>query len=273
MSYSASVICDSVNPAGSRLTSMALTYPRFVHSELMTHRQFSRSSSSSRAIPISTFIARVLEDPVVPVHLGRNQPGMQAGATLSEADAALAVETWLDARDNAVESARTMARLGVHKQVVNRLLEPWMWITVLVSATEWGNFFALRCSPLAQPEIERIATMARDARDASTPQALGWGQWHLPYLDIRTDSAVQAEASTARCARVSYLTHEGKRDLAKDIALARSLVAAGHMSPFEHVARADREESSRSNYHPSWHQYRKDLPFESDFSLRPAGEP
>lgn len=135
MGYECRILLDSINTSGDRLTTFQITYPRFVHCELMTHRVFSRNSSSSRAIPIEKMIEQVENDPVIPVYWGKNQRGMQATEELTGVVRERAIEKWLDARDCAVDHAREMHLNCVHKQIVNRILEPWMWITVLVSAT------------------------------------------------------------------------------------------------------------------------------------------
>lgn len=275
MAYSTRVVCDSIAPHGVRLVTVEATYPRFVHSELLTHRVFSRNSSSSRAIPIAKMIQRVIDDPVMPVSWGRNQRGMQAGAELSGDELAAAQAAWLRGRDAAVEVARTLAAAGLHKQVVNRVLEPWMWITVLITATEWDNFFAQRCHPDAQPEIRVAAELIRDAMAASTPTLrLGtiasddasW--WHLPYVTDEEKDAfeliVLRRLSVARCARVSYLTHDGLRDIAADLDLYQRLRTAKppHWSPFEHVAEVLSTPAHIGNFR-GWRQYRKHFPDES----------
>jgi thymidylate synthase ThyX len=245
VAYSARILADSQAPTKARLTTFEITFPRFVHSELMTHREFSRNAASSRAIPIEKMIQRVKEDPAMPVFWGKNQKGMQAVEALHKADQYLAEIYWLRGRDQAVSVAEGLVRVGAHKQIVNRVLEPWMWITVIVSATNFSNFFSLRCHPDAQPEIRRIAEMMRDLYFSATPKMLAYGDWHMPLLDDRAE-LLQAGAtvdtlvkiSVGRCARVSYLTHDGKRDPQADVDLHDRLLTSGHWSPFEHVAQA-----------------------------------
>lgn len=265
MPYNARVVCDSIAPHGVRLVTVEATYPRFVHSELMTHRVFSRNSSSSRAIPIAKMIQRVIDDPVMPVSWGQNQRGMQAGAELSGGELAAAQSAWLRGRDVAVEAAQALLITGLHKQVVNRVLEPWMWITVLITATEWDNFFAQRCHPDAQPEIRVAAELIRDAIAASTPQEK---LRHLPYITNEEVLAFEIDdirkISAARCARVSYLTHDGRQDMQADLDLANRLLSArpAHWSPFEHVAEAVPETGFIGNFR-GWRQYRKTFAGES----------
>lgn len=262
MAYSAKILADSLAPSGYRLTTFELTYPRFVHSELMTHREFSRNSASSRAIPIEKMIQRVKDDPVLPVYWGKNQKGMQAAEELSPIDRHCAEIYWLQQRDEAVRVAEGLVRLNVHKQIVNRLLEPWMWITVLVSATNFSNFFSLRCHPAAQPEIQKLAYMMRDIYFAAEPRLLRAGHWHLPLLpDYEElfngiDSYDLKKIAVGRCARVSYLTHDGQRDPQADVELHDRLASMGHWSPFEHVAQAHFE-AIRSGNFTGWRQYRK----------------
>ena len=240
---SARVVADSIEPFGKyRLTTLEVVMPRIVLAEFNTHRKFSRSSASSRAIPISNQIRKVLDDPFMPLEWGSNQPGMQAGDQIDDDAQRRARLSWLHARNKAVEAAQSLDKIGVHKQIVNRLLEPFMWHTVIVSSTEWDNFFSQRCSPLAQPEIRLTAEAMLDALDNSTPAMLTHGEWHVPYIqddELYLPWEDKVMLSTARCARVSYLNHDGVRDLDADIALYKRLVTADppHASPLEHVAR------------------------------------
>jgi len=249
----AKILADSISPDGVRLTTMQVEMPRIVLAEFNTHRQlraddptddmiapFSRNSASSRAIPIEKMLQRVDDDPYIPETWDRNGSGMQGHGPLDDESAAKCELVWLHARDQAVTAAKALLALGLHKQTTNRLLEPFMWHTVICSATEWSNFFNLRCHTAAHPAIRNTAEHARAAMDASTPKLLRYGAWHLPLVDERDDRvrlSDKVKLSVARCARVSYLTHDGVRDPSKDIELHDSLLAAGHMSPFEHVAR------------------------------------
>lgn len=278
MGYEAKVLADSVSPAGVRLTTLEVTFPRFILAEVNTHRMLSRSSASSRAIPVEKRIKAVEEDPFVPEAFGRNRKGMQATEVLEGNDAPDAQEEWSAAARNAVVYAKGLARLGVHKQHANRLLEPFLWHTAIISATEWDNFFALRCHPDAQPEFRRTAEAMRDARDASTPRTIH--NWHLPYVDPEEKLALEvagmslpdvALVSSMRCARVSYLTHDGKRDPEADKARALELIAAGHMSPFEHAAHALAESTTFVGNFRGWAQRRKFIAHEDNFAVVIAG--
>ncbi len=270
MAYSARILLDSLSPAGVRLTTMEARYPRFVHSELMTHRVFSRNAASSRAIPIKRMIAAVREDPAMPIYWGKNQAGMSARAEISGAARARAESEWQRALENALESAERLSDsdIDLHKQLVNRILEPFAWITVIITATEWANFFTQRCHPDAQPEIKHIADMMLAAYRASVPQVVPIGAWHLPLIfdDERSlDDALLCKLSVARCARVSYLTHEGTRDLEKDLELYERLMsggANGHWSPTEHVATPLADPAATSGNLRGWEQYRKRFPEE-----------
>lgn len=262
MSYEAKVLADSMSPDGVRLSTIQVTLPRIVLAEFNTHRALSRNSASSRAIPVEKRITMIEEDPFVPEQFGRNQKGMQATQTLEHKEAVDARFVWLSAKEKAVGYARDLAKLGVHKQLANRLLEPFAWHTIICTATEWANFFALRCHPDAQPEIRKAAEMMREAMLLSTPKTVPYGAWHLPLInedDIeemkatvgaalfqspevalpRLDAAMEkwCKVSIARCARVSYLTHDGRRDQEEDLKLYERLVTSGHLSPLEHVAR------------------------------------
>ena len=290
MAYDAKIVADSVSEVGDRLTTMEVTFPRMVLAEFNTHRVFSRNSASSRAIPVEKQLQRIMDDPFIPVWWGRNQSGMQANHELVGHDLEQAKFQWLAARDSAVGHVQRLLELGLHKQITNRLLEPFMWHTVIVTATEWSNFFALRANPMAQPEIRVIAEMMRDVYGESEPVLVRDGEWHLPLIqpeerDGKFEFSEEArKISAARCARVSYLTHDGKRDLEADLKLFDRLAGAGHMSPFEHVATpawhieygpegfsgfVPRSKYNISEWHGNfrgWKQLRKFLPNEDDFS-------
>lgn len=257
--HSAKIISDSITLGGDRLTTLECTFPRYVLAEFNTHRVFSRNSASSRAIPVAKRIKAVQDNPFIP-EFGSNKPGMQAGEVLMDDDAKEAERIWLAARDAAVEQAEFMEALGVHKQVANRILEPFCWHTVIVSSTEWDNFFTLRSrhhTDMADPSIAIVATMMEDVLNESTPTPRSAPHWHTPYffdqgghesdfedaVALSDDLGVDRrdlinKVSAARCARVSYETHDGVRDMEKDLQLYEDTLAKnGHWSPMEHVAR------------------------------------
>jgi thymidylate synthase ThyX len=271
--YQADVLLDSVSPAGHRLTTFVLRFPRFVLPEFNTHRMFSRNASSSRAIPTTKLIQQLRDDPVEPVEWGRNQAGMQARDVLSPPEAAAAAAVWHEARESALRHAEQLRGIGVHKQIVNRVLEPWMWASVIVSATSYENFFTLRCHPDAQPEIKRLADLMRDAYRASQPTPKGAGEWHLPFVrdadDLALPLEVQKQVSVARAARVSYLNHAGTRDVDADRVLHQRLLEAGHWSPFEHAAMATDGDASFNNF-VGWQAYRWQMEQERLMQMAPA---
>jgi len=271
---SARVVADSVGPDGQRLTTMEVTFWRAVLAEFNTHRVFTRNSASSRAIPVAKILKRVRENPFLPIWWGANEAGMSASAELPSHLVDECIAVWLEARNDAVKHAERLMEIGLHKQVANRLLEPFMYHTVLVTATDWSNFYALRAHKDAQPEIQSPARLMREAMDASTPQYVDYTSWHLPLVTGVDLEKLQAEGfsdddicliSAGRCARVSYLTHDGVRDPKADITLANRLLASGHMSPLEHVAQPLTDPARRVGNFAGWGQYRKLIPNESDF--------
>lgn len=273
----AQIIADSISPDKIRLTTMLLRYPRFIHAELMTHRVFSRNASSSRAIPVEKTIKAILEDTAMPIHWGKNQKGMQADEECNEKvddgfDGCSRETAWLWARDNAIEVAQAFHKAGYHKQIVNRLLEPFSHINVVVTSTYWANWYKLRDHPMAMPEIQILAQVMAVNQENSIPKELQPGQWHLPfinnedfkehYLDLKAihnHGGQEADfyhsfnpeeillndkikCSVARCARTSYLTIEGKKpDIEADLKLYERLVGSEplHASPCEHQATPD----------------------------------
>lgn len=289
-----SVVLDSISPAGIRLTTFQLRYWRPIHSELMTHRDFSRSAGSSRARPSQAIINQVMNDPWGPVHWGKNQSGMQANEELPENEKLIAQSRWFMSAEHAANNAQTLLDLGTHKQVVNRVLEPYTYIDVLVSSTRFNNWFALRNHKDADPTIQDLAQRMWDEREASYPTLLEEGMWHLPY--IREEDWVEAfkylkegrvirsvpsehevgqvllKVSAARCARVSYKAFDGKVATVKeDVDLYNKLVTSElvHASPTEHQAYPDQQFGAGNYANPAFHgnfhgwvQHRKLIPNE-----------
>lgn len=314
--YECKILADSVCSRGHRLTTFQVTYPRMIHSEFMTHGMFVRNSESSRARPVQKNIADVENNPFVPEAFGKNQPGMQFEELLSHNEDAEARSTWRFARDDAIAAANALAELEVHKSYANRVMEPYKWHTALYTATDWSNFFALRTHPDAQKEFQVIAKMMRETYEEQEPRHLSSTEWHLPLVnalemedyafispdpDLHTDWEFWKKVSIGRCARVSYLTHEGKRDTDADLKLYDRLLESGHMSPFGHVARPFNAgewelideaidhvmhyaQGYEANFakrltrnlqycaqYRGWWQARADIPNEHDFSLILAG--
>lgn len=261
---SVKVIEDSI-AYSTRLSTLELEYPRYIHAEIMTHRVFSRNAQSSRAIPVNKLIERVDKDGWHPIWV-ENKSGMSADRELDDDDVFDAELAWDVAKLQAIKYARELADIGVHKQIVNRLLEPFSKIKVIITSTDWNNFFRLRIHPTAQQEIQELATMMRDALVNSTPKFVDLTEWHLPYVSkaeresIPIDKLVQLSA--ARCARVSYLNHDGTRDLQKDYDLHDQLKKEKHMSPFEHQATPFL--GNKAGNFRNWMQYRYYV--EQDFS-------
>ena len=252
----ATVIADSISPEGKRITTFELVYPRYIHSELMTHRAFSRNAASSRATPLSVTVNEVANDPVFFDYVGANQSGMVAGDELPPEKVEAFRREWealgLYVADTVADWGR---RYGIHKQTLNRALEPWSRIRTLVTATEWDNFFTLRLAEDAQPEIRNLAKVM-DA--AMMHSVITESYLHLPYIsedEFCVEDRVDWELiSAARCARVSYARLDGKStDYDADVKLAERLLRSKHFSPFEHVALA--EEGRHANF-VGWQSYR-----------------
>jgi len=232
------VVADSISPTGDRLTTVEVRMHRWVLAEFNTHRVFSRNSASSRAVPPHKRILSVTESPAMPVYWGLEQSGMQDAGKASDKVAVLANRAWRRASHNAAGSAEELMDLKIHKGLTNRLLEPFLYHTVVVSATEWQNFFAQRISELAQPEIHEAAKCIKTAICNSMPAYLDYGEWHTPYSDKDRPDDERKVQAVAGCARVSFENHGGTRVFSKDEDLYTKLSEAdpAHASPFEHVA-------------------------------------
>lgn len=269
---SAKIIADSVSKEGKRITTFELEYPRIIHSELMTHRLFSRNAASSRAIPVKTLIEMVRNEPAMPIRFGANQPGMQDKGR--EHDGMVPIsqdggstyyftgrEAWTLAADSACDFAEALAEAGYHKQIANRLLEPFQRMKTVLTATEFENFWWLRLDKDADPTIEALGKAMYQAYTESDPEPLSPGQWHTPYVDhlvtiteyasedsfeycvldennkpviLTEEEALSISASC--CAQVSYRRLNSTKDKALDI---YSRLLSGdkvHASPFEHQA-------------------------------------
>ena len=269
MTCEVNIVEDTISTAGKRITTFQLRYWRAIHGELMTHRVFSRNASSSRAVPVSKTLAQVWSDPAGPIHWGKNQAGMQAYEQLAGWKLTAAKALWKLAGRTACAFAYSAFKLGGAKQWVNRLLEPWQYISVIVTATEFSNFFELRCHPDAQPEFQELAVEMKKAMDRSTPRRVAlnqgrWANWHLPYVSLKErenyDVYDCVKFSAARCARVSYLTHDGRTPRPEeDIKLFDRLVGSKplHASPIEHQAFVASSTSTKSGNFAGWIQFRQ----------------
>ncbi|QBQ74618.1 thymidylate synthase [Burkholderia phage BcepSauron] len=256
--------------SGTDLITFQLKYPRYIHAEFMTHRVFSRNASSSRAIPAKKLIAQVREEPVFFAHVGKNIPGMQAVDEVHADTLSQFQSEWKELANITADYVERWSNdYGIHKQVANRVLEAFTSISVVVTSSQWDNFFELRDHADAQPEIKDLAGTMRAALAASVPRILDPKvltdprAWHLPYVTMQERQAHPITEllamSAARCARVSYLTHDGMNPLlAKDIELYRRLVESKplHASPLEHQAIATSFDYPSKNLTGGWMQHR-----------------
>ena len=250
----ARVIADSISPEGERMTTMEIEYPRFILAELNTHRMLSKNSASSRAIPVKAMHEQIKSAPAGPVYWGKNQPGMQAKTELTDNDLTDAKFIWQRAMQDALHWAWALAdRVGLHKQIANRITEPWMTMKTVISGTEWANFYYLRDHPDAQPEIRELAHKMHEAHRASQPQLLYPGEWHVPYVntyrslinnellysDGKGDDLTAEEAriiSASCCAQVSYRKNDDTLEKAQKIFQQLIYSKPAHASPVEHQA-------------------------------------
>ena len=325
----AKVVLDSIGPNGKRLISVEATYWRAIHAEIMTHRDRARNAASSRAIPFIRYTkcdycggmgitpdgqcpkcqgskegsmvpnctySKILNDPFMPEFIGSEQKGMQSGEDLTDPKREQAVALINKMRNYSLECCKHLFDLGVHKSIINRYLEPWSYITIIMTATEWKNFFRLRVHPKAEKHFNKLAKEIQDAIAASTPTPLKSGEWHMPYLRQEerelmlnpyipectkvlggTDHdwwgkdiiQIMKKVSAARCARLSYLTHDGVCSVKDDLRIFETLIepkhADGtlddtiHSSPLEHVAQASSRSDLRSGPFLGWKQFRKEF--------------
>jgi thymidylate synthase ThyX len=220
-----------------------LTYPRMIHGELMTHRLFSRNAASSRAIPVAKMVALVEEQTAYPSQWGKNQAGMQADGEVSPATQGSAKYLWEKARDNACKTARDMEKLGLHKQVINRVLEPFQMMKTIVTATELDNWFWLRNHTDADPTIHELASLMLKEKQTHKPVVLQPGEWHMPYYSggywkIGFEDSLQdaLAISASCCAQVSYRVLDDSLEKAKMIFAKLIESKPCHSSPAEHQA-------------------------------------
>jgi len=295
----AKIVLDSINERNERITTFRLTFPRFILPELNTHRLFSRNSASSRAIPFKKMVDMVENDPFIPIAWQKNHSGMQGNEYITDPKTLKFLkDEWINASHLALNQAEALDTVGCTKQITNRLLEPFMWHTVLVTATNYNEFFELRCPKYefggqtayswkdfikindcvdedfsiidrlkcsisgAEIHIQALAESMWDEMQSSVPNKLKAGEWHIPFGDKFDNKLLEEIAcpqpfdynegrilmaklaiSTARCARLSYMTFDNEINYQKDIELHNILLESKHLSPFEHCCRAmtDRE--------------------------------
>lgn len=271
----AKIILDSHHPSEEepeyRLTTMVLTLPRFILAQLNKHRKLVNNVGSSRAKPVKFVIeAASPENRFVPSRFGINQPGMQAAGffPVDSAEHAELTRLWNEDADRAIETALKMSKIGASKELVNRILEPYVYVDALVTASSYENFLNLRMHSDSQPEIQELAKCVHNALMSSTPTMLRYDEWHIPYVtDEERQSLYLADLlkiSTARNARISYRTFDGRTSsFDDDMRLFGKLVADRkhiHASPTEHIAQAVRHKVKREDKSPLgdyWYQYRR----------------
>lgn len=289
--------------------TLRLRYPRIIHGEIMTHRVFSRNARSSRAVPVKTMLLETTTIPFVPWHWGKNQKGMQAGEECNTpvrlpikdcqsiyedgCDEFEREQAWLWARDKAVQAAEAFMDSGYHKQIPNRLLEPFSWIDTLITSTNWANFLHLRDHGDAEPHLQDLTRLVKQALDEAYVQTLKEGQWHTPYItgedvdhgldifdDVTEFRAWICKLSAARCARISYKPFDGDASYERELERYNQLVTSErvHASPLEHQAQVDTKtpdsytdyvwdhDHLSGNLAPGWIQYRKLIPSEAVWS-------
>lgn len=292
----AKIIADSISPAGIRMTTIEIEYPRFILAELNTHRMLSKNSASSRAIPVRAMHEHIRANTAAPVYWGKNQAGMKAKEVLDANDTVEAMMIWEQARDSALEYSSQLADLDAHKQITNRITEPWMLMKTVISGTEWANFFWLRNHADAQPEIHELAMKMHQAYIKSTPIDLNPLDWHLPYVTTRHNDRGVIEyfdangewltsneariISASCCAQVSYRKSDDSVEKARKIFSQLIESQPCHASPVEHQAtpmfrpdtfadagttHIDRKGQAWSGNLRGWVQFRKTIPGEAQW--------
>lgn len=265
MSYSVKIIKDSQTPDGDRITTFELEYPRIIHSELLTHRNAVKNSSSSRAIPSFRMRDWVSSNMYVPFYWGSKRKGMQAGKPVKYEKIARLV--WIVAAYSVLGLSWCLDKLKVHKQLANRILEPFSYIKIIFTTTQPDNLFHLRCDAAAQPEIQKIVRMMARAYRDNVPEQIAYNEWHLPYINadelLKYPIQDLLKFSAARCARVSYQTFDGKpANPSDDLNTFNKLICGPipHSTPTEHQAMKPSMSYKSSNCHKTWFQHRDLIP-------------
>jgi hypothetical protein len=259
--YDVRIILASVNPWGGKIASIVARYPRFIHSELMTHKDLVRNASSSRAIPFRKMLKITREGMAAPIYWGKNQPGMSAAEELKGLPLWWAKFMWYATGHIVLTCAWLMSFSGVHKQIINRMIEPWTYINVMITATNFERMLKLRIDAAAQPEFQLLANMIKVALANAHYQRLKMGEWHLPWIRVDEQQTMYLtnlkKISAARCARLSYTPiGDVKTNLKKDMTLSRDLLEQLHLSPFEHQATPAQ---GRYAAFDGWSNYRTEL--------------
>jgi thymidylate synthase ThyX len=264
------VLTDSISPEGSRMTTFELSYPRFLHGEMNTHRILSRNSQSSRAVTVKKSY-EVNSKHVRPIVWGKNKAGMQSTEALKGFRLALAKSCWNVSAKASFAVSRLLEWIGLHKQWANRITEPYSTIKVILTGTEFMNFFWLRQDPdAAQPEMVALADKMRQAYDLSIPVQLKPNQWHIPYVyweettegvqeffDSNFDKLTEEQAlkiSASCCAQVSYRALNDSREKAMQIYDRLFSGTKQHLSPTEHQGKVMEVESLEKDLPPCFMQ-------------------
>ena len=276
---SAEIILDSINvETGDRITTMKVTLPRIVLAELSTHRivfiddtndamevlgaydadipsVLTKNSASSRAVPVNKMIERVAANPFIP-RFRKGKKGMGSGEDVDELDQAYAEKIWRLSLQGTLHTVKCLSEMGIEKGQVNRLLEPFSYIEVLLTATEWKNFLMLRDHSAAQVEIQEVARAIRVAMDNSNPQVLRPGEWHLPYISSpsaeKPSFLFHPKRSAARCARISYNSFNAEMPSSpeEDMILFEKLAGSNprHLAPLEPPSQAQADRTRHGNF-------------------------
>lgn len=237
---------------GIELPTFEVEYPRFILAELNTHCMLEKNSASSRAIPVEAMLALIESAPAMPVEWGANNPGMSSKTLLDAEKKQAAIYTWLSAMKQATAHARVLADkegINAHKQLANRISEPWQMSKTVITGTEFANFFWLRDHPDAQPEFQELARVMHEALRNSVPEILSPGQWHLPYIDrigdryytngSEVDLETAKKISASCCAQVSYRKLNDSIEQAEKVFGMLNLGSSSqpaHASPITHQA-------------------------------------
>lgn len=239
----------------SRVSTFTITLPKFLLQELNTHKTINKNAASSRALPFNKVLSLAS---FTPIFWSKNEKGMQGHESLNELESLEAFTHWESAKSYAKKVASRLEKTGCHKQIVNRIVEPFTMATVIATSDKWPMFFALRCSEDVEPNLAFVATKMLRQYLESTPKILAPSEWHIPLIkpeENEFELEKKLVKSAARCARVSYVNFYGKDVYEDDLRLHDMLLESKHMSPFEHQVQC--QPSSHSGcYSDPWVTYR-----------------